>query len=228
MGKHTTKMVSISSCNVFFAACALILLGSHVAIYQADAKNVFVDVGGFPIIDNVLSDPSIKHPKRHIRFSTGKPKRVPDLDPPSSVGILSKEERTTPSGPSPRTSDNPPPPPHVSSTILHKQSSINFGVLPKGERIPPSGPSQRTSESPPPPPHAPSVILHKESGINFGILPKGVRIPPSGPSTRSSDYPPPPPHAPFVILKKESKIRFGMYPKNNPIPPSAPSGRVPS
>ncbi|CAK9311625.1 unnamed protein product [Citrullus colocynthis] len=217
-------MVSISSRNVLSGACALILLGLHVATYQADAKNFFVDDGGFPIINNVLSDPSIKHPKRHIRFSTGKPKRVPDLDPPSSVGILSKEERTAPSGPSPRTSDNPPPPPHVSSTILHKQSSINFGMLPKGERIPPSGPSQRTSESPPPPPHAPSVILHKESGINFGILPKGVRIPPSGPSTRSSDYPPPPPHAPLVILKKESKIKFGMHPRNNPIPPSAPSG----
>ncbi|CAK9311623.1 unnamed protein product [Citrullus colocynthis] len=221
-------MVSISSRNVLSGACALILLGLHVATYQADAKNFFVDDGGFPIINNVLSDPSIKHPKRHIRFSTGKPKRVPDLDPPSSVGILSKEERTAPSGPSPRTSDNPPPPPHVSSTILHKQSSINFGMLPKGERIPPSGPSQRTSESPPPPPHAPSVILHKESGINFGILPKGVRIPPSGPSTRSSDYPPPPPHAPLVILKKESKIKFGMHPRNNPIPPSAPSGGVPS
>ncbi|CAK9311622.1 unnamed protein product, partial [Citrullus colocynthis] len=101
-------------------------------------------------ITHVLSDLSIKHPKRHIRFSTGKPKNILDLDPPFSVGTLSKEERTTPSGPSPRTSDKPPPPLHVSSTILHKQSSINFKMLQKGERIPPSESSKRTSESPPP------------------------------------------------------------------------------
>lgn len=78
MGKHTTKMVPISSCNVFSGACALMLLGLHIAIYQAVAKNIFIDDGGFPIIDNVLSDPSIKHPKRHILFSPRKLKRVPD------------------------------------------------------------------------------------------------------------------------------------------------------
>ncbi|CAK9325902.1 unnamed protein product [Citrullus colocynthis] len=187
-------MVSISSCNVFSGACALMLLGLHIAIYQVDAKNVFIDDGGknvfiddggFPIIDNVLSDPSIKHPKRHILFSQGKPKKVPDLDLRFTSGVLSKEDRTPLSGPSPRTSDNPHPPPHhVPSVILRKESGIDFEILPKGLRIPPSGPSTRTSNYPPPPPHAPFVILKKESKINFEMYPRNNTIPPSSPSGR--------------------------------------------
>ncbi|XP_038882352.1 uncharacterized protein LOC120073615 [Benincasa hispida] len=192
-------MVSISYSNVFFGACAFIFLGLHSTIYQTDAKNVFVVEKGDSTIENELSDENIKHPKRHIHFSLGKYKRIPDLAPPFNLGILSKEERVPPSGLSQSTSDNPPPPPHVISIILHKESRINFRVLSKGNRIPPSGPSQRTSESPPPPPHALSVILHKKPGINFGILPKSMHIPPSGPSKRFSNYPSPPTHAPSVI-----------------------------
>ncbi|KAA0040932.1 proline-rich protein HaeIII subfamily 1-like [Cucumis melo var. makuwa] len=190
-------MVSVGT-NIFFRACALIFLGLHFEIYLTNAKRSFVVDEDNSSLENVLRGDIINHPKKVAHFSWPKPKKIPDLAPPFSLGILSKGIRTPPSGLSQGTSNNPPSP-HVAPIILHKESMVNFGILPKGVRIPPSGPSRRTSDPPPPLSNFHSI---KESRIKYGILPKGVRIPPSGPSKRNSDYYPPPPmhlHAPSII-----------------------------
>ena len=79
------------SSNMFFGACALILLGLHFEAYQIDAWS-FSDISECNyVVENQLTDHVIKHPKRHICFSWPKPKRVLDLAPPFKCFTMFRE-----------------------------------------------------------------------------------------------------------------------------------------
>uniref|UniRef100_A0A9I9E930 Secreted protein n=1 Tax=Cucumis melo TaxID=3656 RepID=A0A9I9E930_CUCME len=56
-------MMSISS-NVFFGACALILLGLHFETHQIDARSYSIVSEDNYVVENQLTDDSIEHPER--------------------------------------------------------------------------------------------------------------------------------------------------------------------
>uniref|UniRef100_A0A9I9DX24 Uncharacterized protein n=2 Tax=Cucumis melo TaxID=3656 RepID=A0A9I9DX24_CUCME len=233
-------MMSISS-NVLFVVCALILLGLHFETYQVDARSFSLVSEGNYVVENQLTDHVIEHPKRHIRFSWPKPKRVPDLAPPFSLGILTKDVLTPPS--ENELGDN---------IVKHPKSHIRFSwIWPRPKRVPDLAPpfslgimSNHLRTPPLENELGRSITKHPKRHIRFswpkpkrvpdlappfslGILSKDVRAPPSGSSQRTLDNnPSPPSHALPIILHKESRIKFGILPKGARVPPSGPSVRT--
>ncbi|KAA8516477.1 hypothetical protein F0562_017017 [Nyssa sinensis] len=112
-----------------------------------------------------------------------------------NFGMLPKGDIIPPSGPSTRTSDEPPPPPPLSLPLtLPPPSPLDNQMLPEG-----AGDARRLAMARE---EVVPTMMHSieskwssigDNRVNFGMLPKGDIIPPSGPSTRTSDEPPPPP-----------------------------------
>ena len=239
MDRDTTKMMSISS-NVFFGVWALILLGLHFEAYQIDARSFSVINEGNYVVENQLTDHVIEHPKSHIRFSWPKSKRVLDLAPPFSLGILTKDVLTPPLENEMGDSIAKHPKSHIRfSWVWSKPKRVpdlappfSLGILSDHLRTPPSENKLRRNITKHLKRHIrfswpkPNIVPDLAPPFNLGILSKDVRTPPSGPSQRTFDNPSPPSHSLPIILHKESKIKFGILPKGVRVPPSGPSVRT--